>query len=388
MAIITVMYAAVFAGIMHFTKENIERESVQMMRGMAFENKGPHPVKPHDDFHVNPRIPFFKTEIFKDGKTEVFGGDYYDLSDKAFLDELINTALSEKSNEGVISEYSLRFYRSENQDRTSIVFADISNEKRIIRGMIKNAVIIGISGYIVFFVISLILAKWVTKPVEKAWNEQKQFIADASHELKTPLTVITTNTEMLMDGNYSDDDKTEFTNNIYSMSKRMRGLVESLLELARMDNKAVMSVHEKINFSKLVTDCTLHFEPLFFEKDMELISEIEKDVYLSGDKNKLKQAVDILLDNALKYSDHEKPVTVELKQQGNHAFLSVSGYGQQISKSDCSKIFKRFYRVDESRNDGHSYGLGLSIAESIVNEHKGRIWVVSEDGMNKFYICI
>lgn len=388
MVIITIMYAAVLIGVMHFTKENIERESIQMMSMAAFEKKGIHPVKTPEDSHTKSRAPVVKIEMLRNGKMIVSGGEYYDLSEKEIKDELLSMAMSSEENVGVISEYSMRFLKINDMDRNCVIFADISNEKRIMNGLVRTAVAIGISGYLIFFLISLFLAKWVTKPVEKAWNEQKQFIADASHELKTPLTVITTNTEMLMDSNYSENDREEFTKNIFSMSKRMRSLVESLLELARMDNKIKNTVHEKLNFSKIVSDCTLQFEPLFFEKNMELASKIEKDVYLNGDKGKLRQVVDILLDNALKYSSSDKPVSVEVKHQGNHAFLMVSGYGKPLSKAECENIFKRFYRVDESRNDGHSYGLGLSIAESIVNEHKGKIWAVSENGLNKFSVII
>ncbi len=388
MVIITIMYAAVLIGVMHFTKENIERESIQMMSMAAFEKKGIHPVKTPEENHTKSRAPVVKIEMLRNGKTVISGGKYYDLSEKEIKDELLSIAMSSEENVGVISEYSMRFLKINDMDRNCVIFADISNEKRIMNGLVRTAVAIGISGYLIFFLISLFLAKWVTKPVEKAWNEQKQFIADASHELKTPLTVITTNTEMLMDSNYSEHDREEFTKNIFSMSKRMRSLVESLLELARMDNKIKNTVHEKLNFSKIVSDCTLQFEPLFFEKNMELASKIEKDVYLNGDKGKLRQVVDILLDNALKYSSPDKPVSVEVKRQGTHAFLLVSGYGKQLSKAECENIFKRFYRVDESRNDGHSYGLGLSIAESIVNEHKGKIWAVSENGLNKFYTVI
>ena len=239
-----------------------------------------------------------------------------------------------------------------------------------------------------FFVISLLLAKWVTKPVEKTWNEQKQFIADASHELKMPLTVIMTNAEMLNDKSYQGSNRKDLAKNILSTSKRMRGLVESLLELARLDNNKAQISLADIDLSKLINDSILPFEPLFFESGMQLESDIDNGITALGDKNKLRQVINILLDNALKYSDPAGKVTVKLKRKSSEALLSVSGSGDSLSKEECENIFKRFYRADQSRNDGQSYGLGLSIADSIIKEHGGKIWAQSEGGVNTFFVSL
>ena len=228
----------------------------------------------------------------------------------------------------------------------------------------------------------------MTKPVEKTWNEQKQFIADASHELKTPLTVIMTNAEMMTDKSYTDSDRANFTKNILSTSKRMRGLVESLLELARLDNNRNVAKFSSIDYSKLINDAMLPFEPLFFENEMELVTDIDDNIMVNGDKDKLRQVVTILLDNALKYCDPAEKVTISLKHQSSNCLLTVSGAGAPLSKEDCENIFKRFYRVDQSRNDGQSYGLGLSIARSIINEHNGKIWAESGNGHNIFYVSL
>jgi signal transduction histidine kinase len=168
----------------------------------------------------------------------------------------------------------------------------------------------------------------------------------------------------------------------------MRGLVESLLELARLDNNRAQIKLAEVDLSKLVNDSILPFEPLFYENGFELSSDIDNDVKVSADKDKLRQVVNILLDNALKYSDPADKVTVELKQRGSECILSVSGLGTPLTKEECEDIFKRFYRVDQARNDGQSYGLGLSIADSIIKEHNGKIWAESENGYNIFYVSL
>lgn len=388
MSIVTVLFIVIFGLVLHLTKQNIERESVQMMRSMAFRPMMSAPLHKPDNMPDNIRLPFFTVNISDDGELTAFGGDYYDLTDQEFLHRLVN-AVNERSDEtGVLHEYDLRYMRADNGYMRSIVFADISSEKAMIRGLVRNSVIIGLIGYAVFFLISLLLAKWVTKPVKKAWDEQKQFIADASHELKTPLTIIMTNAEMLNDKSCSETERNGFVKNILSTSKRMRGLVESLLELARLDNNKAQIILADVDLSKLINDSILPFEPLFYENDMEISADIENNISVQGDKDKLRQVINILLDNALKYSDTADKVVVKLRRQSSESILSVSSPGIALTNEECRNIFKRFYRMDKARNDGQSYGLGLSIADSIIKEHNGKIWAESSGGYNAFFVSL
>ena len=388
MSIVTVLFIVIFGLLLHLTKQNIERESVQMMRTMAFRPPASAPMHKPDNIPDNIRLPFFTVNISESGEITAFGSDYFDLTDKDMLRKLVDKADETSKETGVLTDYNLRYFKSYSEFRKAIVFADVSSEKAMIKGLVRNSVIIGLIGYVIFFLISLLLAKWVTKPVEKTWNEQKQFIADASHELKTPLTVIMTNAEMMNDKSYSEKDRDSFAKNILSTSKRMRGLVESLLELARLDNNRAPVKKESIDLSKLINDSILPFEPLFYENDTELSADIDKDIGIEGDKDKLRQVVNILLDNALKYSDPAEKVTIKLKRQSANCVLSVTGLGTPLSREECQNIFKRFYRVDKARNDGQSYGLGLSIADSIISEHNGKIWAESENGYNTFFVSL
>ena len=388
MSVVTVLFAVIFWGVLHFTKVNIERESIQMMRAMAFQPMNSAPVALPQDNDKKIRLPFFTLNIDENGEISAFGGDYFDLTDKELLSELTAAVYEQNDPMGTIQKYDLRFLILSHETTDTIIFADISSEKAMLNGLIRNCIIVGMIGYTLFFLISLLLAKWVTKPLEKTWNEQKQFIADASHELKTRLTIIMTNAEMLDDTDYSETDRMLFKKNILWASKRMRGLVESLLELARMDNRNTENEMKILDYSKLISDSILPFEPLFFEKDMEFSTDISPDITVMGDKNKLRQVMSILLDNALKYCDSAYPVKLKLSRTGVHAVLTVSGNGTTLSKEDCENIFKRFYRIDKSRTDSDSYGLGLSIAQSIINEHGGRIWADSENGVNTFLVSL
>ena len=240
---------------------------------------------------------------------------------------------------------------------------------------------------IVFFVISLFLAKWMVKPVDRAWTQQKQFISDASHELKTPLAVIMANAE-LMQSTANTAEKDRYCGNIFQMSVRMRELVEGMLDLSRVDNGQVKSTFKKLDLSGLVEEALLPFEPMFFENGLHLQSSVGQGITVNGNDRYLSQVVHILLDNALKYS---APGIVELQLQRygrTQALLTVSNPGNPIAPEDQERIFDRFYRQDEARTASGSFGLGLAIAKSLVTEHGGRIWVDSNKTGNCFCVLL
>ena len=243
-----------------------------------------------------------------------------------------------------------------------------------------------ILGFLSFVLgVSLLLARWAVGPVEAAWTRQRQFVADASHELKTPLTVILTNAELLGDPAWGPADRERFSRNILTMARQMRGLVESLLELARLDDGGLDAAPKLLDLSALVSDAVLPFEPVYFERGLELACRIEAGVRVRGSEARLRQLADILLDNAAKYAAPHSQVTVTLARRGGRGLLSVSSAGAPIPAEELESIFLRFYRADKARRRDGSFGLGLSIAREIVQAHRGRIWAESGDGRNVFH---
>lgn len=384
MVIVTVMLCVIFALVLNFTRSNLENQSIQMMQDIAANPwQVGRPNEPHDQV----RLPYFELQINHEGEVIATGGSYYDLSDQQFLAELIKTSVASQEQTGIISEYNLRYYRVVTPMSQHIVFADISSELGTMRGLFRTCLIIGTVGFLAFLIISLLLARWAVKPVEKAWDQQRQFVADASHELKTPLTVITTNAELLRSPACGEEDRAQFSDNILTMSRQMRGLTESLLELARVDNGTVNMVFHETDLSRLTESAALPFEAVFFEKGLEFSSQIQGGIRAKVSEVHIRQVVDILLDNARKYTSAGGRVRLELKKSGRgEALLSVSSTGVPLSKEDLKNIFKRFYRVDSARSMNHSYGLGLSIADTIVRAHKGKIWAESSGGVNKFFV--
>ena len=391
MALVVVMLGVIFGMVVHFTRLSLERESITMMQNISSmplrqERPNRETRELPEDRPENVRLPYFTVLLDENGEPSAFGGGYYDLSDEEFLREILDAALACRQHIGVLEEYDLRFCVSRVQEYDCVVFADMSSERNTLDNLQRTCAAIGVLSFTAFLAIAVFLSRWMTRPVEEAWRQQRQFVADASHELKTPLTVIMANAE-LMQGTDNDVEKHRFAGNILTVSRQMRTLVEQLLELARMDSALEAPDMELIEFSRLVSDAVLPFEPVIFERGLTLETDIAGDITVCGDAQQLHQMVDILLDNAQKYARDGGMVRVELKKNGHtRVQLCVSDSGEAISEEDLHNIFKRFYRADEARSASGSFGLGLSIAQSIVERHSGRIWAESRDGVNRFLV--
>lgn len=384
MVIVTIMICVILGLVYHFTKENIEANSIHMMQNIASR---PIQMDTLDKLEDEIRLPYFMLQIKEDGELMATGGGYYDLSDKEFLNDLIKEVMDSRQAFGVIEEYNLRYYHMPTPRFQRFVFVDISNELATLKGLMRICVLIGCVSFLVFLWISMLLSGWAVRPVDEAWRRQRQFVADASHELKTPLTVIMTNTELLQSPEYEEADKANYLTGILTMSRQMRRLIEQMLELARTDSVQRKPELSSLNFSKLVYDAILPFEPVFFEKELLLDTELEDHIRVKGVETQLRQVVEILLDNAGKYGKTSGTVRITLKKKGRRQCeLTVANEGEEISSEDLKQIFKRFYRADKARSRSGSFGLGLSIAENIVTWHKGKIWAESKDGINSFHV--
>ena len=266
-----------------------------------------------------------------------------------------------------------------------LVFADISSERATLNALLGTCGFIGALSFLVFLGVSILLSRWAVRPVETAWMQQRQFVADASHELKTPLTVIITNTELAQSNECSESVRRTSLNNIAAVSRQMRNLIEQMLELARADNARGKELSGKVELGKLILNALLTFEPVFFERGRMLEQRVIEDIHVQGSAEQLRQIVDILLDNAQKYSRESGKTWVSLQKNGKkRCLLTVENEGEPLSPQEARDIFKRFYRADKARSRTGSFGLGLSIAERIAMQHHGKIWAEGRDGVNCF----
>ena len=366
MAVFLAMLCVIFGLVIHFTGENLEAESIRTLRQAAAE-----PLQPGIPGQL--RQPCFIIRATPWGQSVVTTGGF-DLSDEAMLTEIVTQAAASRTEIGTVEGYDLRYCRIQRHNELTLVFVDISGEKAAMHNLKLTCAAIGAVSMALFWGVSILLARWAVRPVARAWEEQRQFVADASHELKTPLTVILTNAELL-----EADPDPRYARSILTMAGRMRSLVESLLELARVDGGAVRAAFAPVDLSALMEEELLPFEPLYFERGLTLQCRIEPGLQLSGSDRHLRQMLAILLDNALVHSPEGATVRAVLERQGQNALLTVTNPGD-LSPGDCQKIFRRFYRVDAARSGG-GYGLGLPIAQGIVRDHGGKLHAESQNGL-------
>lgn len=265
-----------------------------------------------------------------------------------------------------------------------IAIVDTSSSDTILyEQAVKDLQIICVA-LIALFIITWWLSGWALKPVERAWEQQRRFVADASHELKTPLAVILANTQILQKHEGVSDDAMRWVESTSDEAEHMNSLVQDLLQLARADETAAAGSssslrHEDIDLSEMVEAAALEFDAVAFERGCMLDSQVEEGIHLAGDPEWIERMVRILIDNATKYGEKGTDVLVKLAKTGSHITLTVHNEGNPIDAEDLPHVFERFYRSDKARSrEGEGgFGLGLAIAKGIVDAHGGDISVTS-----------
>ncbi len=384
MAIVVVMLGAIFAAIFFTTQRNLEREGVEFLRQAA---ANPMQLLLPGERQESAQSPYFFLDVAPDGEILAVGSNSYNLENRGALGQILALADSSSDQVGILEDYNLRFYQIRTPTSHRILFADISSERHAMDSLAQGCLLAGAASLLIFFFISLGLAQWAVRPVEEAWRRQMQFVADASHELKTPLTVILANAQMIRDSGYDPTQLPQRMERISQESGAMRTLVEKLLDLARADSGIPPRMRGKVDLSQLVNDRIMAFEPLLFENGHMLGSTVEEGITLWGSGSHLSQVVEILLDNANKYAAPNGAVTVELRRLGRRScLLTVASQGNLIPPQLRRKIFHRFFRGEESRPAQGSYGLGLPIAQQAVREHGGKIWVETVADTNLFCV--
>ena len=329
-------------------------------------------------------LPYFTVQVW--GTTVyVTGGTYSGLEDTDALTAILTDCLSQEADEGSLSDYSLRYLRQDDGLYTQIAFVDISLETAALRQMMASYLRIGLLSLLLLAGASFLLSLRVTRPVERAWRQQRQFFSDASHELKTPLTVILSNAEMLETSDLPERES-RWRDNILSESRQMRKLVEEMLTLSRTEDAQRKPTVADVDLSDLSEDCALAFEPVAFEAGKPLSWDVTPGLTVSGDGEKLRRLLSILLDNAAKYGAPGEGIVLSLRAERSQAILSVANGsgGHPIPPEELPRLFERFYRADASRGEQSGFGLGLPIAQAIAKEHHGALRAESDEQATRF----
>lgn len=283
---------------------------------------------------------------------------------------------------GIIGSY---IYKTKKIKENTISVTFMENEKAIshIKAIFMFSAFISIIFIIVIFYIAKKISKIIVRPVEETFEKQKQFISDASHELKTPLAVIEANTDVLENEVGSNKWMKYIQNELEAMDK----LINELLLLAKVEDLHNFKEYKRLDMSKEVELIFSMFESMAYEKQVIIMSQIQDNIYFNGNKEDIEHIVSVLTDNAIKHTDVEKKVIVELQKDKNEIILEVKNEGKPIPDDERKRIFERFYRIDKSRNRGEKrYGLGLAIAKSLVDNYNGKIEVLYKEGFTIFRV--
>ena len=391
MLLVSIVLAAVFAALVGSNYQRVAEQSRGSMRmALKWSDETPPPRfefgGPPEDFRDREEdrrfsmVPVFVVTLDESGAV----AQVWTAGGVEVTDEVAARAVAEagEAPEGTVPGLGLRYLRGDAHDGASrIAFADMGWERDSLWPLIRSSLVVGALALAGFFLISLLLSSLALRPAETAWEQQRRFVADASHELKTPLTVILTNTGILL--SHPQDSiaqQKKWVEYIRDEAQRMRTLVEDLLFLAKSDAGKAESVQPgPVDLSELVWSALLPFEPVAFEHGVELESDICPKAQVTGRADQLRRLTAILLDNAVKYAGPGGRVTVRLEPaEKGGARLTVHNTGAPIAPEHLPHLFERFYRSDDSRaRTSGGYGLGLAIAKSIVDGHKGGINVTS-----------
>lgn len=275
-----------------------------------------------------------------------------------------------------LSNYSYSYLKGD-----TLVILDNSKIKKSLQLSLEMSILIFSILELLIIIGSKYLTSWLIKPVKESFDKQKQFIADASHELKTPLSVIVASSEAID----IDEKNSKWLKNIEYETNRMNLLISKLLSLVKSEQRKKVRLVNN-NLSKIVELSLLTFEGRAYEKDIKFNYDIEDNIFMLMDEDSIKELVEILLDNAIKHSKKKGTINLSLKKD-EQIILLVENEGEAIPKGEEEKIFKRFYRVDKARSGkDNRYGLGLAIAKNIVLLHKGKIKASSMDGITTFQV--
>ncbi len=414
MAGLTLLIAAVVIGIYIFMQRSeteetdkavdsalsaVTREEMEK-RG---DDKKPEPPEDDDPSKRNPsannRQPakrqasrnWISVLLSSDGtvKEIAYSSSYNKPDNEDEIGEAAESIAAQNSENGYIrlSDVSYRYFIKKSGGRTRVIFIDRTNQTETMGRLLIVLIFVGIGALVILFPISVLVSGWIVRPISRAWSSQKEFFANASHELKTPLTVISANIDVIT----SEPDKTvaeeeKWFEYIRSETGKMSKLINQMLYLSKDDREETKLLMSEFNVSEAIEGVCLATEALAFEKGHNLVTEIGSDISCTGDKEMIERLANILIDNAIRHSVGGEEVKVKLHRRKNRNILAVTNKGEYIPPEELSRLFDRFYRTDKSRTSSTGgFGLGLSIAKAIADKHKGTLTAASSpDGLTTF----
>ena len=345
--------------------------------GSYFDDQyGRHGIDKETPFETR----YFSVLLYKNGNVSTIDTGKIASVSTSEAGDYATSLYGKGKTKGFIDQYKYLSVSTTNTNGDNMVlyvFINCSKELMTIRTYALASIGISIIGLLVVFVLVCFFSKTVTKPMAESYEKQKRFITDASHEIKTPLTIIDANTEVLemMEG------ENEWTVSIRKQIARLTALTEKLVFLSRMDEDSTRLEMLEFNISDAILDTAMPFETVAESKGKTLDISVAPDINYTGSETNIRQMVSLLLDNAIKYSSENGSIRLNFSTNGKLKILSVWNTVDEIETGKLDYLFERFYRIDKSRNSKTGgFGIGLSVVQAIVQAHNGKVSAKSEDG--------
>jgi len=315
----------------------------------------------------------FTASVDNNGEVTTVDTTYYSILEDEDALDLAQAAVDTGTSEGFIEDYKYSYDEATHQ----VALLDCSIELQSIENFLIISIFAFLGGIVLVVVLVLLMMGTAIKPIVESYEKQKQFITDVSHELKTPLTIIETNTELTE----MENGESRWTKNSHKQVKRLQKLTNDLVTLTRMDEEQEKLMMTQVNISEVANDVIMGYEPLCVAVNKTLKTDIAEELRIKGNRDSIEKLISILLDNAIKYANDQGTIEMTLKKTGKKNILTVSNTVDEIEQGNHNEYFERFYRSDKSRNSERGgHGIGLSIAKAIVYQHKGKIKAESKDG--------
>lgn len=375
MAALLILLAAILITMNVYMNSNWNRQIDEHLNGLVMMDETMPEAAPQPNMPRPKQVDLiqgFSVRLDTDGIIiEVLAGNSTVTDEEAA--GYVSLALQSEEQSGEVG--SMRFRIRNTNYGKIIAFADTAMQNVMLSNLRDLSYIIGGISVAGLLIIVIVLSRLVTKPVETAFEKQKQFIADSSHELKTPLSIISANADVLE----MEIGNNKWIDQLKQQCKRMNSLIHELLVLAKTEAKDSKMIYSDFNLSHAVLNTALAFEVVAFETGKPIKCDIAKDIIYKGDEASIKKMVEALVDNAVKYAVQKSDILVKLFSKGSKKVIEVYNEGQGVSPEQKDRLFEKFYRTDDSRaRETGGYGIGLSIVKNIVDIHKGKIEVESK----------
>ena len=394
----TMLVLTAIMGVVNFSNYREMLDRADEMTALLEQNDGKFPEEPswheQDDTETPPAKPendekdksrfsvetpfetrYFTVTVDENGEVTDCDLDRIAAVDEETAEEYTQTAQQKNKTTGFQGIY--RYRVTETEGGAKYVFLDCRREISNFRTVLVTTISVSLLGLAAVFVLVVIFSRMVFRPVEESIQKQKRFITDASHELKTPLTIIDANTEVME----MESGESQWTKSTRKQIQRLSGLVQQLVTLSRLDEEKGLEEKCEFNLSEAVSECVQPYESLAQTREKNLTLNIEEDITYTGDERSIRQLAGILMDNAVKYSSENGNITLTLKKKGKKILLVVYNDADDLPQGKLDVLFERFYRLDNSRNSGTGgSGIGLSVAKAIVQAHKGKITAENKNG--------